>query len=216
MFKVIQGHKPEHEAKKKSPAWYLDRYTDMVLRKMAAVDRGESEQLPSAVLCAVRHFNYAKQCNTDVVTLFRLAMSVEKFMAMLTPNQLLQTFPPRKTYDGARWESIDYYSTMAKFDDLPMDVPLRENDVDLDELLWGYDNRDLMIFNANRMCLVADLHKASTGRDMLDDFMESQGKPPLNKYHLQTDKMGKRYMVDERGRTHKVRKKKPRYLRVIE
>lgn len=105
---------------------------------------------------------------------------------------------------------------MAKFDGLPMDVPLRENDVDLDELLWGYDNRDLMIFNTNRMCLVADLHKASTGRDILDDFMESQGKPPLNKYHLQTDSNGKQYIVDEHGRTHKIRKAKPRYLRVVE
>lgn len=216
MLKVIDGHKAEHEAKKPPVSWYLDRYAGMAMRKMVAVDNGDTEQLPSAVLCAVRHFNYARLCGTSTGTLFHLAMYIEDFFGMLTPNQLLQTFPPAKTYDGAKWGNVDYYSTMVKFEDLLMDVPIRESGEDINELLWGYDNHDLMIFNVNLMCVVSELHKLKTGRDMLDDFMENQGKPPLNKYHLQTDSNGKQYMVDEQGRSFKIRKAKPRYLKVIE
>jgi hypothetical protein len=101
---------------------------------------------------------------------------------------------------------------MEKFKGIPMNKPIGEN---LQELLSGYSNDIILGFNVEIMLLVSKLHRKQTGRDIFDDFMESQGKPPLKKYYLQTDSKGRQYMVDDDGNKYNVKKPKPRYLKVV-
>ena len=62
------------------------------------------------------------------------------------------------------------------------------------------------------MMNIGDMHKRSTGNDILDDFMISQGKEPLKKHYLIRKPNGKEFLVDEDGNEEPVRRKRPRWL----
>ena len=205
-LKIINGTKDTQ--RKKPPAWwYMERYAANVVSHLEGDDR---YALCGAVYCMVRHFLLIE--TDDYHSKFRLACKVRDVMSEMTPREILLTFPPKKTYDGDKWSCIDYFSTMEKFRDVPMDEPAGEN---LLEMLNGYSNDIILDFLVKNMLLVTRLHREQTGRDILDDFMESQGKPPLKKYHLHTDSHGKQYMVDDDGHSFAVKKHRPRYLRVV-
>jgi hypothetical protein len=81
----------------------------------------------------------------------------------------------------------------------------------LQELLSGYSNDIILDFNVEIMLLVSKLHREQTGRDIFDDFVESQ----LKKYYLQADSKCRQYVVDDDGNKYTVKKPKPRYLKVV-
>lgn len=216
MLKVIDGNKDKY--KKPAKDWYRKKYGDMASKYFEACADGKDRySLAAFCFCYVRHFNIAAQTEGALaIDIFHGASAGKNLLSLLTPREFLRTFPPKKSYDGSKWGSIDYFSTMEKFKDLPMDKPFSASGVDMLEFIYGYDNEDVLEFNVNCMLAVSRLHKAETGKDLFDSFLESQGKPPLKKYYMHTDENGHQYMVDEDGNAQRVHKRKPRYLRVVE
>lgn len=215
MFKVIDGNKDKY--KKPAKDWYLKKYSDMANKHFEACADGEDRySLAAFCFCYVRHFNIASQTEGALaIDIFHGASAGKNLLSLLTPREFLRTFPPKKSYDGSKWGSIDYFSTMEKFKDLPMDEPINTSGVDMLEFICGYSNDDVLAFNANCMLAVSRLHEAETGKDLFDSFLESQGKPPLKKYYMHTDSDGKQYIIDEDGGSVRVKKPKPRYLNVV-
>lgn len=216
MLKVIDGNKDEHQ--KPPQEWYLFKYSAMTDKHYAAYDEHKDRySLAAYCLCYVRFFNLAAQVEGALAKdVFQGASAGKDVMSLLTPREFLRTFPPKKSYDGNKWGCIDYFSTMEKFKDLPMDEPINTSGVDMLEIISGYSNDDILNFNVNCMLAVSRLHEAETGKDLFDSFLESQGKPPLKKYYMHTDENGHQYVVDEDGNAQRVHKRKPRYLRVVE
>jgi hypothetical protein len=64
------------------------------------------------------------------------------------------------------------------------------------------------------MGTVDNLRRADGKEDMLTSFFKEQGLEPPQKMTMHNSN-GKHYMMDENGKTFKVRKPKPRYLRVV-
>lgn len=211
MFKVIDGRKKE----RKSAEWYGEKYLQQVAKHLECYqETGDRCSFCGAVYCMIRQFNLMEHQDTHIA--FQLSELLQEGIGEMTPTEFIRTFPPNKTYDGAKWGCIDYFSTMGKFKGLPMDKPMCKSVEEILDILMGYDNHHILEYSVKVMMLVSRLHKEQTGRDMLDDFVESMGKPPLRKYYLHTDDQGKQYMIDDEGNSHAVKKARPRYLRVVD
>jgi hypothetical protein len=204
VFKIIDGTRKEQ----KPASWYMERYADNITSHLKK--EHDRFSLCGIAYCMVRCFLLSE--TDDCHAKFQVACRIRDVMAYMTPSEILRTFPPKKTYDGKKYGCIDYFSTMEKFKGIPINKPIGES---LQELLSGYSNDIILDFNVEIMLLVSKLHREQTGRDIFDDFMESQGKPPLKKYYLQTDSKGRQYMVDDDGNKYAVKKPKPRYLKVV-
>ena len=208
-LKLIQG-----TAKKKSrKLWYMEKYSINGFKKFTCFKETKNRyDLCSACLYFIKYFNLSQN---QTETGMKLFSEICYMISLLTPKEFLRTFPPRKNYKGARYESIDYFSTMEKFQGMNMDISFLESSTDIMEFMQGYDNREILRFSVQSMMLISKLHQQRTGRDMLDDFMISQNKEPLMKYHLHTDSKGKRFLLDNKGHSIPARKKFPRYLQVV-
>ena len=217
MLKVLEGNKIANEQKKKTPIWWGRKYLDMALRHIIAYQETEDRySLMAYCLCSVRALNYQMKAGGYLVEdAFRSASTIKDVLSLLTPIEFLRTFPPAKTYSGERYECVDYFSSVKKFEGMLMNEPIEGNCTDILEILSGYDNVDIMDLNVNATMLVSRLMKLITGKDLFDSFLESQGKPPLKKYYMHTDENGHQYVVDEDGNAQRVHKRKPRYLQVV-
>jgi hypothetical protein len=82
------------------------------------------------------------------------------------------------------------------------------------DILFGYQNPHISMLLVGMMGTVDNLRRADGKEDMLTSFFKEQGLEPPRKMTMHTGH-GKHYMMDENGKTFKVRKPKPRYLRVV-
>lgn len=129
-------------------------------------------------------------------------------IASVTPKEFLAIFPLNKTYDGKRWETKDYFTSMEMIREHGIDKPI-ENAM---AFLWDYMNWETSAFLIN-VTGTFDHMRALDGKpSMMFEFLEEQGVKPLTKY---TDHKGKEFIVDSNGKSMKITKKRPRHLRVV-
>lgn len=64
-------------------------------------------------------------------------------IGLLTPRQLLNVFPVEKRYNGERYSTKDYFSTMQALEVYGMDRLIGKN---ASSLLWDYANIDTRYF----------------------------------------------------------------------
>ncbi len=95
----------------------------------------------------------------------------------MTPRQLLNVFPLKKTFDGEHFYCKDYFSAMKTIREYGMD-PTIENAA---AFLWDYTNDDIGNFLADYLCFVSDIYKERTGGDLAQDAME-QAHIPYSAY----------------------------------
>jgi hypothetical protein len=95
-----------------------------------------------------------------------------------------------------------------------MDKPFKEQGVDMLEILFNYKNRWLDDIVIHSMLVIDNIRTAKGEDDMITSFFKEQGLKPPRKMTMHTDH-GKQFMMDENGKTFKVRKPKPRYLRLV-
>jgi hypothetical protein len=171
----------------------------------------------NAVRYAVYRYRTLKENGTPLgyTALFNMQDAVMGFLELLTPRELLTDFPITKTYDGKRWESADYFTTIEKFEGLDMDKPFDKQVKEMAEWLWGYQNKWLSMFLVGFFCTIDKIRQMNGEEDMLTGFFKSQGKKPPETIRVYKDAKGKKYAVDSNGKSMPLRKAKPRYLRVL-
>ena len=108
-------------------------------------------------------------------------------MSLMTPEEIIRTFPITKTYDGERWQSADYFSSLNLFADISMNISLLIQQKEPFDILFGYQNPHISMLLVGMMGTVDNLRRAD----------------------------GKQFTMDENGKTFKVHKPKPRYLRLV-
>lgn len=111
----------------------------------------------------------------ECYAMFNLIDTVRLFMAILTPNELINVFPIPKEYDGEKWETKDYYSAMEVIGKLEMDKPMGETV--LEDVLWASMNSDLFSYQSARFSIVDDLRRLRGGKGMMEEFLEEKGVP---------------------------------------
>lgn len=93
----------------------------------------------------------------------------------ITPRKLMQIFPIDKKYDGHKWESKDYYSTIEAMKEFGMDRQIGTAHGQAFDFLWDYMNHDVMMFVVRFMSVLTDMSKLKGDGDPTVKFFESQG-----------------------------------------
>lgn len=140
---------------------------------------------------------------------------LEALMSLMTPEEIIRTFPITKTYDGERWQSADYFSSLNLFADISMNISLLIQRKEPFDILFGYQNPHISMLLVGMMGTVDNLRRADGKEDMLTSFFKEQGLEPPHKMTMHKDENGKQFTMDENGKTFKVHKPKPRYLRLV-
>lgn len=135
---------------------------------------------------------------------------IHSLLEELTALELIEMFPITKDYDGKRFESKDYFYTMDFLRKFGLDRKLKNQ---VDEVLWEYTNRDIRLYAVNRFGVIDDFRRANGGPGMIEEFLADIG---IGFQTLSKDAKGRQYLTDSKtGKTVRVRKKIPRYLRPL-
>lgn len=222
MLTLINGKKkPKHtltDAQKS--ACYLRMFQDSMMEYRKTQSRWA---LTKAVYNSVRmmNLNYRVLNNTEFVPVdvwqevFKTYKSMEMLISLMTPEEIIRTFPITKTYDGEKIECADYFFTLSLFDGMDRDKSLLLQHKEPIDVLFGYQNRHIMLLLTGMFGAVDILRRADGEDDLFTSFCKEQGLEPPHKMTMHKDADGKQYMMDEDGRTFKVHKPKPRYLKVV-
>ncbi len=160
-------------------------------------------------------YNNEPHTMDDYYSMFYTIFLFKSILSLLTPTELLQTFPVTKTYDGEKYQCKDYFYTMNFFKDLDMNKPFKEQGVDILRVLFNYQNKWLGNIVIHSMLVMDKISIANGGDDMFTGYCKSQGKEPPTTYRLYTDVHGKQYMIDSQGKTMPIKKHIPRYMKVV-
>lgn len=205
-FIVIDG-------KKKDAKWWHKKYKSIIDDILLNFDPYDRYQYMSLCRYLVKDFNCICSYDKNNHLIFETGTEITALLARLTPREFLITFIPNKTYDGKKYECIDYFSTVEKF--LSMDMFSFIGEDKIDDILWGYDNSDILNFKVNIMCAMSKIYREYNGTDIFDDFLREQGKEPLPKYYEVKAPSGKKILVDETGKKVNTKKVYPEYVRRV-
>lgn len=166
------------------------------------------------ILYGVKYINSLEELQfytrKDIENRFKFADNVMLMMANLTPKEFMNLFPVSKEYDGERWGAKDYFFTMKYIKKLAPDEPIGNK---IEDFLWNYTNNEIDAFLVNLFCFASNLRRFDTGKGIMEEFCEQNGIPT---YTLHKDNTGKEYLIENQtGRTMRVRKARPRYLRIV-
>lgn len=159
---------------------------------------------------------YVKLIKTDDMdsaelhSLFQLIDATTQFMGCMTPVEFIQTFPAEKQYDGHKYESKDYFTTMDSLKEYPPNKMIGEG---IMKLLWDYHNWDIHRFESRKMCCISRIQRLNGEKDWFEQFFEDQGRP-LTMYYED----GGRLVNSKTGeiiQTSKPKKRRPKYLSVV-
>lgn len=116
-----------------------------------------------------------KQSLEESQATFQLIDAIFVICGCLTLRNFVTTFPIDKTYDGAKWECKDYFSTMEVLSKMNWDQPIGRDE--LSELLWDYDNSDLRHVYVEFTAAMSAIYRAQTGKGIAETWLDDIGVP---------------------------------------
>ncbi len=226
MFAVIKG---TPKAPRFTNAELLRKYFKMAKKAIDEVCKDAADNnipnrwaLKQFAYCQARFISlssieYKNEPHTleDYQFMFDTISIFKGILSLLTPNELLQTFPVTKRYDGAKYQCKDYFSTMDNLKGLDMDKPFKEQGIDMLEILFNYQNRWLDDIVVHSMLVIDKIRIANGEDDLITGFFKSQGKEPPETIRVYNDTKGKSYAVDSNGKSMPLHKTKPKWLKVV-
>lgn len=105
----------------------------------------------------------------DNFQLYEMALSV---IGMLTPKEVIETFPIYKRYDGHKYETKDYFTVQEALADYDLNQPINAVTDKAFEFLWDYDNDDLVEFAVDLMGAMSNINRLEKGKDLFTQFLE--------------------------------------------
>jgi len=106
---------------------------------------------------------------------FTVIDSIFTILGCLTLRNFVTTFPIDKTYDGAKWECKDYFSTMDVLSKMDWDKPIGRDE--LSELLWDYENEELRHVYIEFTTYASAILRAQTGKGIAETWCDNMGIP---------------------------------------
>lgn len=140
---------------------------------------------------------------------FQFAQLIISFMSGLTPLEFMNLFPISKDFKGERWGTKDYFYTMNYIKTLNPDAPIGE---EIFNFLWEYTNLEVTIFNVNYLGYISDLRRLEGKPSLMEEWASQNG---ITTYSLHESGKAK-YLIDGRtGKTLKVKKARPKHLKIV-
>ena len=139
----------------------------------------------------------------ELSEMFEVIEAIKIAISLLTPNELITVFPIEKRYDGEKYQIKDYYFTLEKLQQIGMNNIIRGR---IDELLWDYQNKDIMDFQLNSINIISHLYKYETGESLAEKWAKENDIQTYQSYD--NDLINKKYIYDTRsGRRIKLKQK---------
>lgn len=137
---------------------------------------------------------------------------IDGFLGTFTPREFMGVFPIDKYFDGARYESKDYYSTLNYLKSLDMDKSIGQEN--LSEFLWDYMNRTMLIFSSMKMGFLSAYQRAKGEKEWFEQFAEDNG---LTLYEQFNDGSGQYMQNQKTGEIAKIvpHKRRPKWIRAV-
>lgn len=149
----------------------IDKYGDDVSVLETKVTQ---DILKKAAYAAVQFINlscedddYVAEKTKEVYDWIQAAL---QYLGALTIENLVQTFPITKDYDGERWYCKDYFSTMADLQKYDWKQPIGADNVY--KFLWDYHNDDLGEFTVHYTSVISAMYRDQTGKSMVEQFLD--------------------------------------------
>lgn len=117
---------------------------------------------------------YPEDINS-IETTFNLISSIFTVMSGLTPRNFMMNFPVSKEFDGEKWCSKDYFTTMNEINKLDIDKPIGSEN--LENLLWDYQNDLIRKCYAELLCTASAMRKAQGGKGIMEEWCEEMNIP---------------------------------------
>jgi hypothetical protein len=95
-------------------------------------------------------------------------------MHNLSPADLISVFPIDKKYDGHKYETKDYFSTIEAFQSHGMNEPIRTTE-NATSILWDFANITIMMYQVKILGIISSLRKMDTGKELWEEFFENEG-----------------------------------------
>lgn len=200
MLCLLNGSREATEARKKAIA---DKRKDRLRYIML-----ESKDPQKVIHAAVRWYGLRNKWETDSQAEFVLYNSMLLLLAQeYSPEWIWREFPPSKTYDGARYEIKDYFTSRRALENA---APFAGDSEAVNLFLWEYDNDLLRDFVMAGLFLVDELRAAQGEPSLMKSWADEVG---ITVYHSTKTEGGKEILLDDEGRSLGVMKRKrPRYI----
>jgi hypothetical protein len=212
MLRVIEGTKKDI-----SPVDYKTIYLKGIIRaiNLKELEPDNNEATKRIIFYTIKYFSIVDLEGATRENLEGLLSLNEMLLDMiceLTPVELMTIFPIKKTYDGAKFEMKDYFTAMEALQAHGLNESIQEKET-ASSLLWDYMNNTVMMYQVCFMSVVSKLHSMETGKGLMEQFIEEQGVKVGTFRKYEND--GQTFMVGEDGRSTPVKKRVPRYLKLL-
>lgn len=140
---------------------------------------------------------------------------IDALINLMTPKELMNIFPIEKTYDGAKYEVKDYFSTMEAINTIGVDTPIKNYKDSAFGFLWDYSNLDICKYLVSKMIVMSRLNNIFANDITLAGGFAMQNNIPT---YEERQMNGKKYLFDSQtGKYTRIqeKKKRPLYLRVV-
>ncbi|OZV10755.1 hypothetical protein CIW83_18210 [Tissierella sp. P1] len=175
----------------------------------------EKDTVKKLVFYGVKTINrFHKEQNETLETVierFQLISFINSIIGLLTPNEFVNIFPIFKEYKGHKWEMKDYFYTKRYIDSLDKDKPIGTEE-EVFNFLWEYHNWDITEFMVENMSCISDLRRLEGQPSLIEEWASDNG---IKTYTMHEDDKGNKFLIDKEGKTTKVSKPRPRYLKVV-
>lgn len=211
-LRVINGKK----SKKNTEPKYLKyaRAVERFAEQYPNFNGEEREQLKIFTYLQVKLLSveqHKKSEIEDMEILFSCYSSTTDLLALLTPREFMQMFPIEKEYDGNKYQTKDYFSTMEEINKLDIDQPIGEEKIM--SFLWDYHNREIREFEVYKMCAMSDLRRMQGEKGIAEEFCEQNNISTYTHYEEQgiliENGTGKRIKFNP------IKNRKPKYLNIL-
>lgn len=211
-MELIQGGADKSKPKPDLSMIYLRNFREKATLLMGQLENREI--LKQMIFYGVKYINSSQsdkprtyewlECEIYLITFLISAIG------LLTPAELLTIFPLEKQYDGAKYETKDYFYSMKTIREIGLNNVIGDK---ADKLLWDYCNWDIDNFVVNMMCFLSDIRQLEGETSVMEEFSELLG---LTIYTLFKGTNGHEYLQNTTtGQIQRLIKQKPRYLRPI-
>ncbi|HBF39796.1 MAG TPA: hypothetical protein DDW50_21090 [Firmicutes bacterium] len=194
---------------------YYQLYHDAYIRKYRmCINNPDNQAVKSLIFYGVRYINTMKRTGNESLdelsVVLEIIEKIKEQISWLTPAELLNVFPLDKRYDGERYQSKDYFSSMEMLQKFEMDKPIGDK---IDDLLWDYMNIQTRLFVAQEIGILSDIQQVYGEPGIMEEFATKNGITTFTKY---TELSGKEFIVNNQtGKSIGFKKKIPRYLKLI-
>lgn len=141
---------------------------------------------------------------------FQFVSVVKSIIGLLTPAEFMTLFPIEKEHKSHRWGMKDYFYTRDYINTLDLNKTIAEQEDPL-LFLWEYTNWDITEFNVKAMCYLSDLRQLEGYPSSATEWAEMNG---IQTFSVHRDSKGNEFII-KNGKTAKLGKQKPKYLKLV-